>query len=109
MTRVFSLGISTVAIVALNAIAVSAAPIAPPAVPSEAASQAEQVEWRHYRFRDLSFRQRPRIKTGPRYYGYRRYRNYGGPYVYGGVGVPFAGMTNSGGPRYYRNRHYRNW
>jgi hypothetical protein len=116
MKRLLSFGILSAAIIGLSGISASAAPITPPAAPTEAASQAEQVHRRHYRHRRHYHRRhygyrhyyRPRVYYAPRYYGYRRHY-YDHPYVYGGIGVPFIGLSFGGGPRYYRHRHYRRW
>ena len=104
MNRILSFGILSAAIVSLSALGVSAAPFAPPAAPTEAASQAEQVKHRHWRHR---YYVGPQAYYGPRYYsGYKRNYRYRGPFVYGGVGVPFVGLSIGGG---YHHRHYRRW
>ena len=109
MKRVLSFVTLGAAIVGLSAMSVSAAPITLPAAPAEAASQVEQVHRRHYRHRHHR-KYRPHVYLAPRYYGYRRYHYYDdGPYVYGGIGLPFIGLSIGGGHRHYRHRHYRHW
>lgn len=112
MKSVLSLGIISAAFAGLMAATASAAPITPPTARAETSNQAEQVRdrrlsGRHYRHRHHRGHHYGR-SYGPRYYGYRHYDNYyygGGPYVYGGVGLPFIGLSFGGGHRH----HHRHW
>lgn len=112
MKRVLQIALLGAAATGIGVMSASAAPIAPPTAPVEAATQIQQVGDRHYRRHHRYHRHvyRPRVYYAPPYYAYRPYYRdyyYDRPYVYGGIGLPFIGLSIGGGHRHYHHRHHR--
>ena len=114
MKRMISIGLVGAAALAIGSFGASAAPLTPPSVPAEVETRAEVVKHRRYHRRHAHRGHRYHRRYSHRHHRHWRHHRhrhryggyYGGPFLYGGVGVPLFGLSIGVGPWHHRHRHH---